>query len=902
MNNSLPFYALANVQRLFVVALVLLCATSLEAQTPKVAFVGVTRTDSPDGFSFVAGESLPASSTIYFTDEEYREACGAFHFDELCEPIDDGEPFILYTAPNDGVAAGEVVTISETSANTFTVGGAGGTAVLGGGGNFTLAASECLFAFATSDPSDPQDNVTEVYAGLLLAEAFDGSVEIGDDPREDYPNAIVTILNASDGEYTPSLRNNPADAASIMDLANWTIVNPPANLALSPTPFTGGIDLSPAACVPVINGVSIDFCPTPPNDGFVISVDGSLNGATAWGVAFANTGTCGSYIPQLTFQESLPIILSPTTPPIVIFSIGDCQAEQVCFEFEPYEVFGLAQFSLDNTAFCETAEVQMLGGGTPVGGTYSGPGVTDSGDGMNFSFDPAAAGVGTHSIIYTPGAETSCPNITASVDVTVTASTLSLDLGPDIFPPNTSQCYSTLDFTTITGGSGNYSYLWDVDGSIFNSTSLTICPFANTTTTLIVTDNMSGCRAFDTLMFIFDPAIAFDLNEDPICIDAGVQMGLGGATPTGGSYSGSGVTDDGNGMTFSFDPMVAGAGDISISYSFGTSTASSTLTVAPLPTVSFTSSLSTVGLGDGAQSVSGGSPMGGIYSGTGVTDDGNGMSFTFDPAAAGAGTTTVTYNFTDANGCSNSATADIEVTNIVLPGDVCGDAIDISGLFGGPVNTPQISDVQDNTDYNPDNDPGAGYECWFGDQPVLNNTIWFAFTGDGEKYTLRSIQCDTINPMINTDTQFALYSGDCTTPVAVACNDDEDFDNQVYNSFLEITTEVGVDYLLMVDGYVAANDYAAIGTFCLEVNRLETVGVQDIRNTEFNVYPNPTTGWVQLDGFTADQIEVLDQLGRTVRTQAQAGNGVDLSGLPAGVYLLRMTSGTDVYSAKVVKE
>ena len=81
-----------------------------------------------------------------------------------------------------------------------------------------------------------------------------------------------------------------------------------------------------------------------------------------------------------------------------------------------------------------------------------------------------------------------------------------------------------------------------------------------------------------------------------------------------------------------------------------------------------------------------------------------------------------------------------------------------------------------------------------------------------------------------------------------------------------------------------------------------TVSVQDIRNTKFNVYPNPTNGWVQLDGFTADRIEVLDQFGRTIRTQAQAGTGVDLTGLPAGVYVLRMQAGEEVISAKVVKE
>lgn len=39
-------------------------------------------------------------------------------------------------------------------------------------------------------------------------------------------------------------------------------------------------------------------------------------------------------------------------------------------------------------------------GGTPFGGVYSGPGVTDNGDGSSYTFDPAAAGVGVHTIVY----------------------------------------------------------------------------------------------------------------------------------------------------------------------------------------------------------------------------------------------------------------------------------------------------------------------------------------------------------------------------------------------------------------------------------------------------------------------------------------------------------------------
>jgi hypothetical protein len=36
-----------------------------------------------------------------------------------------------------------------------------------------------------------------------------------------------------------------------------------------------------------------------------------------------------------------------------------------------------------------------------------------------------------------------------------------------------------------------------------------------------------------------------------------------------------------------------------------------------------------------------------------VTDGGNGETYSFDPAAAGIGTHTITYTFTNAKGCTN---------------------------------------------------------------------------------------------------------------------------------------------------------------------------------------------------------------------------------------------------------
>ncbi len=54
------------------------------------------------------------------------------------------------------------------------------------------------------------------------------------------------------------------------------------------------------------------------------------------------------------------------------------------------------------------------------------------------------------------------------------------------------------------------------------------------------------------------------INE--VCLSDGIQTGLAGGNPTGGVYSGSGVTDDGNGTTFTFDPSVGGPGLVTITY------------------------------------------------------------------------------------------------------------------------------------------------------------------------------------------------------------------------------------------------------------------------------------------------------------------------------------------------
>lgn len=87
-----------------------------------------------------------------------------------------------------------------------------------------------------------------------------------------------------------------------------------------------------------------------------------------------------------------------------------------------------------------------------------------------------------------------------------------------------------------------------------------------------------------------------------------------------------------------------------------TDTATVTVTVNQLPVVSLALSQTTICLDDAALNITGGSPAGGSYSGTAVN---NGV---FDPAVAGAGTSAITYTYTDANGCTNTASQNITVS------------------------------------------------------------------------------------------------------------------------------------------------------------------------------------------------------------------------------------------------
>ena len=178
-----------------------------------------------------------------------------------------------------------------------------------------------------------------------------------------------------------------------------------------------------------------------------------------------------------------------------------------------------------------------------------------------------------------------------------------------------------------------------------------------------------------TDLIIYDLPVVSLGSFTSVC-DNSSAFALTGGLPAGGIYTGTGVAAG------SFNPSNSGPGSHSITYTYVDvngceNTSSQTITVHDLPVVSL-GTYTSVCEYTPAFTLTGGLPAGGTYSGTGVTTG------SFDPASAGLGTHTITYSYTDANSCENSATESILV-------DGCAGITEASDvevrLFPNPTST-----------------------------------------------------------------------------------------------------------------------------------------------------------------------------------------------------------------------
>lgn len=72
-------------------------------------------------------------------------------------------------------------------------------------------------------------------------------------------------------------------------------------------------------------------------------------------------------------------------------------------------------------------------------------------------------------------------------------------------------------------------------------------------------------------------------------------------------------------------------------------------------------------------------------------------------------------------------------------------------------------------------------------------------------------------------------------------------------------------------------------------------------SVKYKIYPNPTSGEISIEGEGIREIEVVDLSGKSYKSNiSNNGNSHDLSNLPKGIYLVKITSENSVRTEKIV--
>ncbi len=298
-------------------------------------------------------------------------------------------------------------------------------------------------------------------------------------------------------------------------------------------------------------------------------------------------------------------------------------------------------------------------------------------------------GVTTNTLTVTPSANTTYSVI--GTNVAGCSDTATFSVVVDAIPtmsgtPTITNAGCGLSNGSITGvsivGTG-LTYNWTNSANVSVGTTADLSNVPAGVYNLTAT-KATGCSAAFGPYSISNPtapaAATVTVVDSVLCAGETIQM-TAASTTTGATFSWSGPNFTGSGATVTIaNATAANAGVYSVTVTANGCTSASSnksVVVNNLPAVTVLTFTDTTCVNYSNVTLAG-APAGGTFSGSGVT------GASFDPAVAGVGTHVVTYAYTDANGCSNTATTSIVVDACVGLGE---SAINSIRVFPNPTNT-----------------------------------------------------------------------------------------------------------------------------------------------------------------------------------------------------------------------
>lgn len=263
-----------------------------------------------------------------------------------------------------------------------------------------------------------------------------------------------------------------------------------ASNACGDSTFAEGFQLSPPINIDAGEDMTVCFNEAP------ITLTGSPSGGT-WsgeGVSGGNT-----FSPGLTTSEFITLTYT--------YDNGICSVTDTR-EVEVIRMDGLTAGA--DESVCVNNDPFLLSGNDPAGGAWFGTGIID---GNNGTFDPAAAGLGTHTIGYTYTEPVLSCRDTVFKNVTV------MDIPPIVLGTESNACvgaYITLSTDFVSGATA----VWDFgDGSTQNGFEVGHIYDSEADYTVVVTVSSGNCANVDsTLIHAIDlPGTAFTVDDPEGC-------------------------------------------------------------------------------------------------------------------------------------------------------------------------------------------------------------------------------------------------------------------------------------------------------------------------------------------------------------------------------------------------
>ncbi|MDO9510957.1 MAG: hypothetical protein Q7J34_04300, partial [Bacteroidales bacterium] len=489
------------------------------------------------------------------------------------------------------------------------------------------------------------------------------------------PPVVLTGNQGPNGFFSGLGVTNIGPGQAIFDPA-FAGVGGPYTVIFQFTDPTTGCTNSKTKTVSVValptasfTGLDLEYCFNGPQD--------TLWGNMAPAGTFSGPGIINNGNGTAFFRPSVAGIGGPHTITYTFTDPNGCFASsQMTTIVRPVPT---VNFTGLNTQYCISVNPVTLTGNMAPFGIFSGPGITDNANGTA-TFDPAAAGTGTHSIIYTAANTFGCSN---SITKTVTVNPLpvvsftGLAATYCINSPFAVLTGNKVPFGSFTGpgiqdlGNGKarfYPNLAGIGG-----------PYDITYTYL----DANACQnsATNTTTVIDLPVVSVSGLEPSYCINAAPDTITGNFAPMG-EFTGPGITDLNIGKAI-FNPATAGVGGpYIIKYTYAdlngcTNFITYEVMVTALPVVTFNTLASSYCVNGNPVILVGSHKPFGTFTTTaaaGLTDYGNGTGL-FTPSVAGVGGPySITYEYTDLNGCSASQTQ----STSVIPTAVKPDTIQTS--------------------------------------------------------------------------------------------------------------------------------------------------------------------------------------------------------------------------------